>query len=63
MKEVIEMTQTLLEMGTDTYMECKYMFLSLGQGCKNARAFYEMLFEMTDRKRPLLIETKKDGTA
>lgn len=61
MKEVIEMTQTLLEMGTDTYMKCKYMLLSVSQGEPKMKAFFEVLFERTDRKRPMLIGMKEGG--
>lgn len=38
MKEIIEMIQILLEMGTDTYTECKYILLSVSawhQGTHN----------------------------
>lgn len=61
MKEIMELTQVLLEMGTDTYEQCRYMFLASRVEHPNIRGFLDILFEMTDRKRPRLIEMKKGG--
>ncbi len=59
MKEVIEMAKTLLEMGTDTYTKCKYILLSVSAGHQGTHDFISKLFEVTDRRRPPLIEMKK----
>jgi len=58
-KEVIEMTQILLEMGTDTYTKCKYILLSVSAGHQGTHNFINELFEYTDGHRPFLIEMKK----
>lgn len=63
MKEVIGMIQALLGMGTDTYMKCKYASLAAGREKPETKAFFEVLFEITDRKRPLHIEMKEGGKA
>lgn len=52
------MTQILLELGTDTYIKCKHMFLAASLECPSTKAFLEMLFEKVDDKRPLFIEMK-----
>lgn len=59
MKEIIEMIQILLEMGTDAYTECKYILLSVSAGQQRTHNFMNKLFEVTDRYRPLLIGMKK----
>jgi len=61
MKEAIEMTQTLLEMRTDTYMMCKYMLLAVSMEHQETHNFMKTLFERIDKKRPLLIGIKKEG--
>ncbi len=61
MKEIMEMTQTLLGMGTDTYTKCKCMVLAVSRKEPKMKAFFEILFERTDRKRPLLIGMKEGG--
>lgn len=58
MKEVIEMKQVLLEIGTDTYLKCKYMFLASSREEPTVNAFFKVLFGITDRERPLLIEMR-----
>jgi hypothetical protein len=59
MKEVVEMTQVLLEMSTDTYLKCKYALIEH----KGTQNFINELFKFTDKRRPLLIEMKKGGVA
>ena len=44
MKEVIEMKQVLLEIGTDTYLKCKYMFLTSSREEPTVNAFFKVLF-------------------
>lgn len=59
MKEIIEMIQILLEMDTSTYMECKYILLSVSVGHQGTHNFMNKLFELMDKHRPLLIGMKK----
>ncbi len=54
-EEIIEMAQILQEMGTDTYMECKYTLLAVSAKRPNLAAFIRELFNVADRRRPLLI--------
>ncbi len=61
MKEIIEMIQALLGMGTETYMKCKYTILAVSRKEPKMKAFFEILFERTDRKRALLIGMKEGG--
>lgn len=58
MKEIVEMAQILMGMGTDTYLKCKYVFLAASRGEPKMKAFFEILFGRIDRKRPLLIGMK-----
>lgn len=60
MKEIVEMTQTLLAMRTDTYMLCKYTLLLVSRDHPGTKKFVEKLFNFTDRKRPLLIGMQED---
>lgn len=59
MKDIIEMMQILLEIGTDAYMECKYILLSVNAGHQGTHNFMNKLFEVTDRHRPLTIGMKE----
>lgn len=59
MKETIGMIRILLEMGTDTYLKCKYIFLALSTEHQGTHDFISKLFEHTDKRRPPLIEMKK----
>jgi len=61
MKEIIGMIQILPGMGTDTYLKCKYVLLASSMERPNVNAFFKVLFEVADRKRPLLIGMKKGG--
>lgn len=63
MREVIEMAQILLEMGTDTYMKSKCMLLAASSEHPGSRHFFEVLFDRVEKKRPLLIEDKRGGAA
>lgn len=63
MREVIEMAQILLEMGTDTYLKSKYTLLAISSKHPADRAFFDVLFDRIDKKRPLLITSKKGGAA
>ena len=63
MKEVVEMTQVLLEMSTDTYLKCKYALMAVSAEHKGTQNFINELFKFTDKRRPLLIEMKKGGVA
>lgn len=59
MKEIIEMIQILLEMGTDTYTECKYILLTVSAGHQGTHNFMNELFDYTDGHRPPLIGMKE----
>lgn len=61
MREVIEMAQMLLDMGTDTYTKSKYALLAASSKHPGDKAFFEVLFDRIDKKRPLLIEDKRGG--
>lgn len=63
MREVVEMAQILLEMGTDIYMKSKYALLAISSKHPTDRAFFDVLFDRIDKKRPLLITDKKGGAA
>lgn len=63
MKEIIEMIQVLLEMRTDTYLKCKYIFLAVSTEHQGTYDFISKLFEFTDKGRPPLIEMKEGGAA
>lgn len=55
MKELIEMTQILQGMSTDTYMQCKYALLLASMGHQETKIFLEKLFSLADGRRPLCI--------
>lgn len=61
MREVIEMAQILLEMGTDTHLKSKYMLLLESRERPGDGHFFEVLFDRVEKKRPLLIEDKRGG--
>ncbi len=63
MKEVIEMTQTLLEMSEDTYLKCKYTLMLVSTEDLKLQNFINKLFRFVDKRRPLLIEMKEGGAA
>lgn len=58
MTEIIEMVQVLLDMRTDTYLQCKYTMLAVSADNPNLADFTKRLFRLTDRRRPLLIGMK-----
>lgn len=53
MTELVEMTQILSNMSTDTYMRCKYALLLSSSEHQETNAFFKKLFSLTDRHRPL----------
>ena len=59
MKEIVEMTQILLEMQTDTYMMCKYTMQAVSRDSQQMEAFVNKLFSLIDSRRPLLIGMKE----
>ena len=59
MKEIIEMVQILSEMGTDTYLKCRYIFLAVSTEHQGMHDFINKLFELTDKRRPRSIEMKE----
>lgn len=62
MKEIIEMVQILLEMGTDTYLQCKYTMQAVSGDQERAEGFIEKLFCVVDGRRPLQIGMKGGDT-
>lgn len=58
MKEIIEMVQILSEMGTDTYLQCKYTMQAVSRNQKRTEDFIEKLFSVADSRRPLQIGMK-----
>lgn len=63
LKKIIEMMRVLTEMETDTYMQYKYILLSVSKRRNSLNHFIKMLFGLTDNHRPPLIEMKKGGAA
>lgn len=59
MTEIIEMAQVLLDMRTDTYLQCKYTLLTVSADNPNLADFTKKLFCLTDSRRPLLLGTDK----
>ena len=55
MEEIIDTIQVLCEMGTDTYMECKYTLLAVSRQRPAVNDFMKELFRLADQRRPLLI--------
>ncbi len=52
---VVEMVTTLLEMGSDTYMRCKMVLLSVSREYPKENKVMEVIFNYTDRhRRPLI---------
>lgn len=62
MKEIVEMLLMLHEMGTDTYLQCKYAMQAVSRG-NSTEKFVDKLFIVTDRHRPALIGMKEGGAA
>ncbi|MBD5463651.1 MAG: hypothetical protein HDR24_11460 [Lachnospiraceae bacterium] len=58
MKEITELVQVLLSMSTNTYLECKYTLLAVSKDNPKLNNFINVLFGLTDKSRPLLIEMK-----
>lgn len=55
MEEIIDTIQVLCEMGTDTYMECKYTLLVVSRQHPAVNDFMKELFRLADQRRPLII--------
>lgn len=62
MKEIMEMLQILHDMGTDTYLKCKYAMQAVSRE-DNTEDFVSKLFTVADRHRPALIGMKEGGAA
>ena len=58
-QEIIDMVQILSEMGTDTYLKCRYVFLAVSTEHQGMHDFINKLFELTDKRRPQSIEMKE----
>lgn len=59
MTEIIEMVQVLLDMRTDTYLQCKYTLLAVSADNSDLADFTKKLFRLTDSRRPLLLGMDK----
>lgn len=62
MKEILEMLHMLHEMGTDTYLQCKYIMQAVSRGGSTEK-FVDKLFTVSDRHRPALIGMREGGAA
>lgn len=62
MKKVIEMTQILMEMDADAYMQCKYMLLVVSKRHNGMNHLVKALFDLVDDRRPLCIRMKEGET-
>lgn len=60
MKEIIEMVQILSEMGTGTYLQCKYTMQAVSRDQKRVEDFIDKLFRIADSRRPLQIGMKEE---
>ena len=60
-KEIQEMIDILTELGTERYTYFKYIILLSSKSSSKVNAFFERVFDFTDKNRPLLIEMK-EGT-
>lgn len=60
-KEIVKMAGILLKLGTDSYLQMKYMLLADAAAYfqSGTMEFFEDLFEYTDKNRPLLLEMKR----
>ena len=54
--EIIQMSKDLIAMDVDTYNECKFAMKARASGNKRLTKFLNVLFELIDEKRPLLLE-------
>lgn len=57
MEEISEMSNILTKLSLDKYMMCKYAILSKCNSCES-KHFFTKLFEVTDKRRPKLLEIK-----
>lgn len=55
-KEIQEMMEILMEVGTDQYEQFKYTILLSSKGNSNVNNFFVRVFKLTDKRRPLLLE-------
>lgn len=56
--EIIEMERNLNKMQLDDYMQCKFIFFAVSKDSPDLNNFINILFSLTDKCRPLLIEMK-----
>lgn len=57
-KEIQEMIDILMELGTERYTYFKYTILLSSKNNSKVNAFFEKVFDFTDKNRPLLLEIK-----
>ena len=50
------MSKDLIAMDIDTYNMCKYTLRTQAVGNQHLTKFLDVLFELTEEKRPLLLE-------
>lgn len=46
----------MMNMDTDTYYKCKYALKTHANGNESLTRFLDVLFELVEEKRPLLLE-------
>lgn len=55
-EKIIQMSKDLIEMDIDTYNMFKYTSRTQATGNQNLTKFLNVLFELVEEKRPLLLE-------
>ena len=55
-EKIIQMSKDLIAMDTDTYYKCKYALKTHANGNESLTRLLDVLFELVEEKRPLLLE-------
>lgn len=55
-EKIIQMSKEMMNMDTDTYYKCKYTLKTHANGNESLTRFLDVLFELVEEKRPLLLE-------
>lgn len=58
-EEIQEMIDILMKLGAERYTYFKYTILLSSKDSSKVNAFFEKVFDFTDKNRPLLIEMKE----
>lgn len=54
---IVEMVNILTGLSVDTYVKCKYIIMSSSRS-SDSKLLFAKIFEVTDRRRPKLLEMK-----